>query len=190
MARVSDEKLKARLLKARAAWRAAQKREREKRKKQEEIRIRRIGKIVLKMVEAGAYPRDEFMSDLDKFLSDAEERKLFGLPPRDAEAASVVEPVRKRGGYMTKKQLIDRVVQGSEVCLSKKDAGEVLDALFGVVGRAVCEEGRFAWPGFGTCTVRERSARKGRNPQTGEPVDIKASRTVGFKPARCLKGDL
>lgn len=108
MARISDEKLKARLLKARAALRAYQKREREKRKKQEEVRNRQIGRIVLQMVEHGAYPRVEFMADLDRFLSDPRERALFGLPPREAGAVKVVEQVSKRGGYMKKRGIHDQ----------------------------------------------------------------------------------
>ena len=74
--------------------------------------------------------------------------------------------------------------------LSKRDAGEILDALFGQVGRAVREDGRFAWPGFGTFTVKDRAARQGRNLRTGEPMAVKASRTVGFKPAPGLKNSL
>lgn len=188
--KVDVEKLKARFLKARAAWRVAQKREREKRKKKEQARLRRIGGIVLAMVREGAYPRDEFMADMDSFLSDPGDRTLFGLPPREAAAVVVVERVRKRGGYMTRKQLIDRVVESSEVKLSKKDAGQVLDALFGSMGRAVCDNGRFAWPGFGIFTVKKRAARQGRNPRTGEVMEVKASRTVSFKPAPALKGKL
>ena len=91
---------------------------------------------------------------------------------------------------MTRKELIDRVVECSEAGLSKKDAGVLLDAVFGAMGRAICEEKRFAWPGFGTFTVRERAARSGRNPRTGAVMDIEASRTVGFKAAPGLRGGL
>ena len=52
------------------------------------------------------------------------------------------------------------------------------------------KEKRFAYPSFGTFTVRSRKARKGRNPQTGEEIKIKASKTVGFKPAPTLKSSL
>jgi len=45
-------------------------------------------------------------------------------------------------------------------------------------------------PGFGTFTVRSRKARTGRNPKTNEPLKIKASKTVGFKPAPTLKASL
>ncbi|HZH81728.1 MAG TPA: HU family DNA-binding protein, partial [Phototrophicaceae bacterium] len=48
----------------------------------------------------------------------------------------------------------------------------------------------FQVPGFGTFTVRSRKARKGRNPQTGAVINIKASRSVGFKPAPVLKNGL
>ena len=91
---------------------------------------------------------------------------------------------------MTRKQLIDRVVEGSEVSLSKKDAGQVLDALFGSMGRVVCEDGRFAWAGFGTLTVKSRAARQGRNPRTGEIMKVEASKTVNFKSAPALKSML
>ena len=91
---------------------------------------------------------------------------------------------------MTRRQLIDRVVESSEVGLSKKEAGQFLDAMFGSMGRAVRDNGRFAWPGFGTLTVKERAARQGRNPRTGEVLELKASKSVSFKPAPALKGKL
>lgn len=190
MGKVDVEQLKARFLKARAAWRVAQKREREKQKKKEQARLRRMGGIVLAMVKEGAYLRDEFMADMDNFLSDPGDRKLFGLQRREAEAVVAAERARKRGGYMTRKQLIDRVVESSEVRLSKGEAGQLLDALFGSMGRAVRDNGRFSWPGFGTFTVRDRAPRQGRNPRTGETMQVAATRTVGFKPAPALKGSL
>ena len=142
------------------------------------------------MVEAGAYPRDEFMADLDRFLSDRDERKLFGLPPREAEGVKIVGRARKRSGYMTRKQLIDRVAESWQGKLSKKDVGAVVAALFGLMGRAVCEDGRFAWSGFGTLRVMERAARRGRHPGTGEEMVVKARKTVIFRPAQLLTGSL
>ncbi|MBT5633626.1 MAG: HU family DNA-binding protein, partial [Nitrospina sp.] len=56
--------------------------------------------------------------------------------------------------------------------------------------KAIKKEKRFAYPSFGTFTVRSRKARKGRNPRTGEEIKIKASKTVGFKPAPTLKNSL
>ena len=89
---------------------------------------------------------------------------------------------------MTKGQFIDRVAGAGG--LSKKDAETILAAAFATVSKAVREEKRFSYPGFGTFTLQERSARKGRNPRTGADIQIKASRTVGFKPAPALKDSL
>ena len=89
---------------------------------------------------------------------------------------------------MTKAQLIDRVAGVGS--LSKKDAEALVEAVFTVVGKAVCEEKRFSFPGFGTFRLQERPARKGRNPRTGETLAIKASRTVGFKPAPAFRDSL
>ena len=91
---------------------------------------------------------------------------------------------------MNKSELVDRVLKESGPSLSKRDVTAVLDAAFGVIGTTLRDEKRCAWPGFGTFVVQERAARKGRNPRTGEDIQIKASRTVGFKPAPALKQDL
>ena len=91
---------------------------------------------------------------------------------------------------MTKKDLIDQVASSSGVSLSKKDTETLLEATFNAIGQAVCKEKRFAYPGFGTFTLRERTARKGRNPQTGAIIKIKASKTIAFKPTSSLKDSL
>ena len=91
---------------------------------------------------------------------------------------------------MTKAELVDQVVKASGGGRSKKDTESVIDAAFEVLGKAIGKEKRFTYPGFGTFTVRDRSARKGRNPRTGDDIQIKASRTVGFKPAPALKVSL
>ena len=66
----------------------------------------------------------------------------------------------------------------------------MVDAVFTTIRKAVKKERRFSYPGFGTWTVRARKARNGRNPQTGKPMRIKASKTVGFRPAKNFKGKL
>lgn len=91
---------------------------------------------------------------------------------------------------MTKAEFVDQVVKSAGVELSKKDAAGVLDTVFNVIGATIKDESRFSYPGFGTFTVKERSARKGRNPRTGAAINIKASKTVGFKPAPNLKQSL
>ena len=91
---------------------------------------------------------------------------------------------------MTKDELINAVVKSCRSDnLTKRLAGDVVDAAFEHISKAIKKEKRFA-PSFGTFTVRSRKARKGRNPQTGEEIKIKASKTVGFKPAPTLKTSL
>lgn len=89
---------------------------------------------------------------------------------------------------MTKADLINAVAKG--VKLNKRTAGDAVAATFQTLTRAIKKDRRFQVPGFGTFTVRSRKARKGRNPQTGAEITIKASRTVGFKPAPDLKKGL
>lgn len=92
---------------------------------------------------------------------------------------------------MTKDELISSVTKSvKDQNLSKRLAGDVIDAAFDAIAKAVKKDKRFAYPGFGTFTVRTRKARKGRNPQTGDEIKIKASKTVGFKPAPNLKNSL
>ena len=92
---------------------------------------------------------------------------------------------------MTKDDLVSAVVKSCKGDdLSKRLAGDVLNAAFEAISKAIKKEKRFTYPGFGTFTVRNRKARAGRNPQTGATIKIKASKTVGFKPAPTLKGSL
>ena len=89
---------------------------------------------------------------------------------------------------MTKADLVNAVAKAAK--LSKRAAGDAVDSTFESLARAVKKDKRFQVPGFGTFSVRARKARKGRNPQTGAVINIKASRTVGFKPAPGLKKGL
>ena len=91
---------------------------------------------------------------------------------------------------MKKSEFVDRVVKASGVTLKRAETASVVDTAFGVIGRALKDEKRFAWPGFGTLVVHERAARRGRNPQSGEAIDIEARRTVAFKAAPGLKQSL
>ena len=91
---------------------------------------------------------------------------------------------------MNKKDFIDHVSAHAGIEISKKDAEAVINAAFNAIGESVRAENRFAYPGFGTFTIRERPARDGRNPQTGAKMKIKASKTVAFKPAPALRDSL
>jgi DNA-binding protein HU-beta len=89
---------------------------------------------------------------------------------------------------MTKAELINAVAKSASV--SKKAAGEAVDATFANITKGIKKDKRFQVPGFGTFSVRKRKARKGRNPQTGNVINIPASKTVGFKPAPSVKKGL
>ena len=89
---------------------------------------------------------------------------------------------------MTKGELVQAVAKSANI--SRLAAGEAVDATFEGIAKAIRKNKRFQVPGFGTFTVRSRKARKGRDPQTGAVIAIKASRTVGFKPAPVLKNGL
>ena len=89
---------------------------------------------------------------------------------------------------MTKSDLIAGMAK--ECNLSKADAERAINALVDFVKDTLKKEGRFALAGLGSFVVTTRKARKGRNPQTGEVIDIKASKSVRFKPGKALKESL
>ncbi|NLW60164.1 MAG: HU family DNA-binding protein [Firmicutes bacterium] len=86
---------------------------------------------------------------------------------------------------MTKTELIDEV---AERCgLTKKDTGKAIDALFSVMTETLSKGDKIQLVGFGSFEVKERSARMGRNPQTGAAIEIKARKVPVFKPGKALK---
>lgn len=86
---------------------------------------------------------------------------------------------------MNKSQLIDKIAEDAE--LSKAAAGRALDAMINAVTEALKNDDQVALVGFGTFSVRERSARQGRNPQTGETIQIAAAKVPAFKAGKALK---
>lgn len=90
---------------------------------------------------------------------------------------------------MTKPKLIE-AVQKANKDLNKTAIEGVVDTAFSIISNVIKKEDRFAYPGFGVFSVRNRKARKGRNPRTGEVIAIKPSKTVGFRPAPTLKRGL
>ena len=85
---------------------------------------------------------------------------------------------------MNKSDLIDEV---AKVVKTKKDAQVAVDSVFSAITQAMNKEDTVTIVGFGTFKVSKRSARKGRNPQTGEEIDIKASNVPKFVPSKALK---
>jgi len=71
--------------------------------------------------------------------------------------------------------------------VSKSDVEKVIDAFFDTVRTAASSGDRVAWPSFGSFSVTQRQARTGRNPRTGEPVPIAASKALKFSASSSLK---
>ncbi len=71
--------------------------------------------------------------------------------------------------------------------ISKKQAGEILSGTLDLLTKHLKRGERIRLAGFGILTVRKRAARMGRNPATGEPIKIKASKRVAFRAAKELK---
>ncbi len=86
---------------------------------------------------------------------------------------------------MNKSELIDAVAAGADI--SKAAAGRALDAMIEAVTSALKNGEQVNLVGFGTFIVRERAARSGRNPRTGETIDIKAAKNPSFKAGKALK---
>lgn len=86
---------------------------------------------------------------------------------------------------MNKTDLVAAIAERTE--LSKKDAEKAVKAFTDVISEELANGGKIQLVGFGTFEVSERPEREGRNPKTGEPMKISASRTPKFKPGRVLK---
>ncbi len=86
---------------------------------------------------------------------------------------------------MNKSEFIGSVAD--EADLSKADADRAVEAVFNVIKKALKSGDSVSLVGFGTFTVRKRAARTGRNPRTGETIQIAASNVPGFKAGKGLK---
>ncbi len=90
-----------------------------------------------------------------------------------------------KGECMNKGELIESVAGASD--LSRADATRAVDAVLDSVTQTLRGGGSVSLVGFGTFTVKARAARMGRNPRTGEAIQIKASNVPGFKAGKALK---
>ena len=86
---------------------------------------------------------------------------------------------------MNKAELIDAVASSAD--LSKASATEAVDAVVDTITESLRNGDSVTLVGFGTFEVRARAARTGRNPQTGEEIQIKASKAPAFKAGKALK---
>jgi DNA-binding protein HU-beta len=86
---------------------------------------------------------------------------------------------------MTKAELIAQVA--GEAQIRKVDAEKAINSMIKTISATLKKKGRLALAGFGTFAVAQRKAREGRNPQTGKPIKIPATKVVKFKPGKQLK---
>lgn len=89
---------------------------------------------------------------------------------------------------MNKSELVDAVAESAD--LTKAAATRAVDAMVDAITSSLKDGDSVALLGFGTFVVRERAARSGRNPRTGETIKIAASKVPAFKPGKALKDAL
>ena len=89
---------------------------------------------------------------------------------------------------MTKADIVETIYE--RVGFSKKESAELVETVFDVIKDALVNGEKVKFSGFGNFIVREKNARKGRNPQTGEEIQLEARRVLTFKPSLVLKNAL
>jgi integration host factor subunit alpha len=89
---------------------------------------------------------------------------------------------------MTKADLVEIVYE--KVGLSKKDSQDIVEALFDTIKASLKDGEKIKISGFGNFILRDKRPRKGRNPQTGNDIQISARRVLTFRPSQILKGHL
>lgn len=94
------------------------------------------------------------------------------------------DTIQTEGGpFVTKAQFIDEVKNTRGVDLTCKQTEIVVNAVFDVLSVSIRRDKKFTFPGFGVFHVRTRKARSGRDPRTQELIQLKATKTVAFRPA-------
>ena len=86
---------------------------------------------------------------------------------------------------MKKKDLVESISKQCDI--SKTTASDAIDIIFQSISDAINNDEKVDIKGFGSFNISDRKARKGRNPQTGEEIEIKASRVPTFKASKSLK---
>jgi integration host factor subunit alpha len=89
---------------------------------------------------------------------------------------------------MTKADIVERIYK--EAGFSKKEAAELVDLVFKVIKDTLAKGEKVKISGFGNFSIRDKADRIGRNPQTGESMNISARRVLTFKPSQILKEDI
>jgi integration host factor subunit alpha len=89
---------------------------------------------------------------------------------------------------VTKADIVEQIYE--RVGFSKKESAELVEKVFDIIKDTLAEGEKVKISGFGNFVVREKNARKGRNPQTGEEIRLEARRVLTFKPSLVLKNVL
>ncbi len=89
---------------------------------------------------------------------------------------------------MTKADIVERIYK--EAGFSKKEAAELVDLVFSTIKDTLAKGEKVKISGFGNFSIRDKANRIGRNPQTGEAMEISARRVLTFKPSQVLKEDI
>jgi integration host factor subunit alpha len=89
---------------------------------------------------------------------------------------------------MTKADIVDRVYK--EAGFSKREAASFVDFVFDIMKETLAHGEKVKISGFGNFVIRDKQTRKGRNPQTGDSMDIIARRVITFRPSQVLKEDV
>jgi len=89
---------------------------------------------------------------------------------------------------LTKADIVERVYK--EAGFSKKEAADLVDLVFKAIKDTLSKGEKVKISGFGNFSIRDKSTRVGRNPQTGEAMNISARRVLTFKPSQVLKEDV
>lgn len=89
---------------------------------------------------------------------------------------------------MTKADIIEAIYQ--KIGYSKKDAADLVEMIFDTIKDTLAKGDKIKISGFGNFVVRDKKPRTGRNPQTGEAIQISARRVLTFKPSQVLRADV
>lgn len=89
---------------------------------------------------------------------------------------------------MTKADIVEKIYE--KVGFSKKESAELVELVFDIVKSTLEQGDKIKIAGFGNFVVKEKSDRRGRNPQTGEEITISARRILTFKPSQVLKASI
>jgi len=89
---------------------------------------------------------------------------------------------------MTKVDIVENIYE--KVGFSKKEVAKIVEYIFDIIKETLIKEDKIKISGFGNFVVRKKRSRRGRNPQTGNDIEISARRILTFKPSQVLKGDI